>query len=196
MYTKLVVGKDNNLSIEEYDQKLRNLGHITFKNISDKDIELLKSSENIRDFIFNFFYFSNRYPSARWSNRYQRYVKAEVSRAGANRSTMDIFMTCLAYCPHLADLKAFYTELMTIFIRNSNLIHSICPTILRRVWAWRGSTTKADMHRSTEKDVTHRGNIHHFGQKDELGVTIEYNQRDRDNPYQIYDCTTGPNVSK
>lgn len=197
MYTKLVLNNGNILSINEYDQKLRELGRIEFKNITPADVEILKSSVNIRDFIFNFFRYSNQRPSIRWSNRYDRYLVKEVSRAGANRSTMDIFMTALTYCPHLANLEGFYYELMNIFVRNSNLSHSICPTIRRRVWSWRGSIVKADMIRSTDKDVnTARGNLHHFGQADELGVTIQCNIRDRDKPFTIYDRPKGPDVLK
>lgn len=192
MYNKIVIGNaGKEISLEQYDTNLRKLGRVEFISATKKELTLIRSSATMQDYLINFFHISIQRRSHRWSNRYNRFLTTNITHNNANRSIVDMFLTALSYCPQFADFRSLYIGLMEWYIHCSYLNHSVCPTIRRRVWAYRGVIDITVMKNSISKDPVRTihsyspTNARTFNTVDEIGTNITFDLNSDPKTYSI-----------
>ena len=121
-------------SFEHMDDRLRNLSSMYFINLRVVDEEKLLNSKDNVEFLANLLILNNKYPSIRFSKRYQKEVKSGGSeyKTGTSRSVTDLFMLAIHYRPEikLTDVYLALAELL----RYNALGTRICNVINRRVY--------------------------------------------------------------
>ena len=156
-------------SIDEMDDRLRNLSSIEFRNISKTDLQSLKDCNNTFDLVRQILYLNALYVTRRFSKRYQKFVKGGGSDVNSNtsRSVVDIFMIALHYKPE-TKLIDVYQALCNI-LGYTYLNTHICSTIHKRVYPF--NVFAAAKNEKKKLTSIYNPGILRLG-NDELGVNL------------------------
>jgi hypothetical protein len=150
MYTKLIVHRNNTKRIEYIEEALNNIGHMVFNRLSE-DLEYsLRNARTPDEFIKTLFFINRSYTTARFSNRYQRFVNSGNAgrNTNTNRSIVDMFLLAKYYKPEYANMELLYNTLMHWWMTDVDFQQQICSTIHRRVWFYRGPFLLSQMLKS------------------------------------------------
>lgn len=174
-YNKIVTYNTDFKPLSEYENILSKLGYVSFTDLSDENESLIRQAKTCQEYLTIYLYLNKTHGSARYSNRFQRFLVKNVNR-NANRSMVDIYMSALHYCPQFANLELLYKEMVKLLFHNPGIGTQICPNINRRVWNYHGDTRdiNAVYKRTLDKPFRNGKDLANFylNRKDELGVTF------------------------